>query len=68
MIHAGDFAGGSGFMNLESALGEGFLVQFFRTGKRELFEWKDGRWRRRKPCSSPRDGRLHRAGPVGRRL
>ena len=42
MIHAGDFGGGrSGFMNLESALGEGLMVQFLRTGARAVFDQAD---------------------------
>ena len=41
MIHAGDYGGGSEFMNLESALGEGLMVQFFRTGRRDLFDQAD---------------------------
>ena len=41
MIHVGDFGGKGKFMNLESALGEGFMVQFFRTGSRAAFDQAD---------------------------
>ena len=41
MINVGDFGGRGKFMNLESALGEGFMVQFLRTGSRATFDQAD---------------------------
>ncbi|MBT3379332.1 MAG: hypothetical protein HN406_27275, partial [Lentisphaerae bacterium] len=41
MIHYGDATYSKGGNNLESALGEGTILQFLRTGKREYFDLAD---------------------------
>ena len=41
MLHYGDSTYGKGGNNLETALGEGCMIQFLRTGRRDYFELAD---------------------------
>lgn len=41
LMHFGDMSGGGAYLNLETALGEGVMVQFFRSGQRRFFDFAD---------------------------
>ncbi len=41
LVNAGDIGSGTRVVNLETALGEGLMVQFVRTGQRRLFDYAD---------------------------